>query len=81
MLTFLFVRFAALARRVHLENDQPEGCSRALSADGCEHRGFRGLGLRRGKSIPAWAPGLYNPLLGGIVRIVFTLASGLVRTH
>lgn len=52
----------------------------ALSADRCQHRGFRGLGLRAGGPFPAWVPGLYNPLFGGIVLIVFTPAPGLV-TH
>jgi len=33
-----------------------------------------------GGQFPAWVPGLYNPLFGGIVLIVFTPAPGLV-TH
>jgi|ERR1019366_242591 hypothetical protein len=78
ILTFLFVVFAVLAAAYTWRNTEEKFAPKAYLQTTVSTIAFVVWAYAVGGPFPAWIPGLYNPLFGGILLIVFTLSSGLV---
>ncbi|MGD1092242.1 MAG: hypothetical protein ABSB35_09640 [Bryobacteraceae bacterium] len=80
ILTFLFVVFAAFAAAYTWQKVSENNAPKPYLQTTVSTLAFVVWVYAVGGPFPAWIPGLYNPMFGGILLIVFTLASGLV-TH
>lgn len=78
MLTSLFVAFAIFAGAYTWKVTDKKKAPKPYLQTTVSTLAFCVWAYAVGGPFPAWIPGLYNPLFGGILLILFTLASGLV---